>query len=168
MTLGAASADSAPCSFLSGAVLIAPRNSLLTVILLLLCFLLLLQANLYPRILAAMKPGATLGLSHGFLLGVLKNDGVDFRKDINVVLVAPKVSSCLNKWASHQWGDLLGSIRWWSLSDGGVCIKNAGVGGWGVWGEGGSAGVLPAQGGVFVDCVCKPSPAAVKLSKLPA
>lgn len=38
-----------------------------------------------------MKPGATLGLSHGFLLGVLKNDGVDFRKDINVVLVAPKV-----------------------------------------------------------------------------
>ena len=39
-----------------------------------------------------MKPGATLGLSHGFLLGVLKNDGVDFRKDINVVLVAPKVS----------------------------------------------------------------------------
>jgi len=49
------------------------------------------QANLYPRILAAMKPGATLGLSHGFLLGVLKNDGVDFRDDINVVLVAPKV-----------------------------------------------------------------------------
>ncbi len=50
-----------------------------------------MQANLYPRILAAMKPGATLGLSHGFLLGVLKNDGVDFRDDINVVLVAPKV-----------------------------------------------------------------------------
>lgn len=49
------------------------------------------QAKLYPRILAAMKPGATLGLSHGFLLGVMKNDGVDFRKDINVVLVAPKV-----------------------------------------------------------------------------
>jgi len=48
------------------------------------------QAKLYPRILAAMKPGATLGLSHGFLLGVMKNDGVDFRKDINVVLVAPK------------------------------------------------------------------------------
>jgi ketol-acid reductoisomerase len=37
-----------------------------------------------------MKPGATLGLSHGFLLGVMKNDNVDFRKDINVVLVAPK------------------------------------------------------------------------------
>lgn len=48
------------------------------------------QAKLYPRILAAMKPGATLGLSHGFLLGVMKSDGVDFRKDINVVLVAPK------------------------------------------------------------------------------
>lgn len=50
-----------------------------------------LQAKLYPRLLAAMKPGSTLGLSHGFLLGVMKNDGVDFRKDINVVLVAPKV-----------------------------------------------------------------------------
>lgn len=48
------------------------------------------QAKLYPRILAAMKPGATLGLSHGFLLGVMQNDNVDFRKDINVVLVAPK------------------------------------------------------------------------------
>ena len=48
------------------------------------------QASLYPRVLAAMKPGSTLGLSHGFLLGVMKNDGVDFREDINVVLVAPK------------------------------------------------------------------------------
>ena len=53
-----------------------------------------LQANLYPRILAAMKPGSTLGLSHGFLLGVMKNDDADFREDINVVLVAPKVG-CL-------------------------------------------------------------------------
>lgn len=50
-----------------------------------------LQAKLYPRVLAAMKPGATLGLSHGFLLGVMQNDGVDFRDDINVVLNAPKV-----------------------------------------------------------------------------
>ena len=30
------------------------------------------QAKLYPRILAAMKPGSTLGLSHGFLLGVMQ------------------------------------------------------------------------------------------------
>jgi hypothetical protein len=49
-----------------------------------------------------MKPGATLGLSHGFLLGVMKNDNVDFRKDINVVLVAPKVgptsSRCSGPW----------------------------------------------------------------------
>jgi ketol-acid reductoisomerase len=37
-----------------------------------------------------MKPGATLGLSHGFLLGVMQNEGADFRPDINVVLVAPK------------------------------------------------------------------------------
>lgn len=48
------------------------------------------QAKLYPRVLAAMKPGATLGLSHGFLLGVMTNDGAEFRPDINVILVAPK------------------------------------------------------------------------------
>ena len=48
------------------------------------------QAKMYPRILAAMKPGATLGLSHGFLLGVMNSDGTTFREDINVVLVAPK------------------------------------------------------------------------------
>ena len=48
------------------------------------------QAKLYPRILAAMKPGSTFGLSHGFLLGVMQNEDADFRKDINVVLVAPK------------------------------------------------------------------------------
>jgi ketol-acid reductoisomerase len=48
------------------------------------------QAKNYPRILAAMKPGSTLGLSHGFLLGIMKNDGAEFRSDINVVLVAPK------------------------------------------------------------------------------
>lgn len=48
------------------------------------------QATLYPRILAAMKPGATLGLSHGFLLGVMQGEGEEFRPDINVVLVAPK------------------------------------------------------------------------------
>lgn len=48
------------------------------------------QAKLYPRILAAMKPGSTLGLSHGFLLGVMDSDGETFRPDINVVLVAPK------------------------------------------------------------------------------
>ena len=51
------------------------------------------QAKLYPRILAAMKPGSVLGLSHGFLLGVMQNDGADFRSDIDVVLMAPKVMS---------------------------------------------------------------------------
>eukprot|EP01023_Acetabularia_acetabulum_P068350 TRINITY_DN967_c0_g1_i1.p1 TRINITY_DN967_c0_g1~~TRINITY_DN967_c0_g1_i1.p1 ORF type:complete len:565 (+),score=134.93 TRINITY_DN967_c0_g1_i1:121-1815(+) len=48
------------------------------------------QAKLYPRLIAAMKSGATLGLSHGFLLGVMKNEGAEFRPDINVVLMAPK------------------------------------------------------------------------------
>ena len=61
-----------------------------------------MQAKLYPRLLAAMKPGATLGLSHGFLLGVMKSDGVDFRKDINVVLVAPKVHSYHTHTCAHE------------------------------------------------------------------
>ena len=38
----------------------------------------------------ALQPGATLGLSHGFLLGHLNNVGESFPQDINVVMVAPK------------------------------------------------------------------------------
>merc|ERR1719199_1343924 len=37
-----------------------------------------------------IKKGATLGLSHGFLLGHLESRGEKFRDDIDVVLVAPK------------------------------------------------------------------------------
>ncbi len=48
------------------------------------------QAERYSEILAAMKPGATLGLSHGFLLGHLRSLGKDFRDDINVIAVCPK------------------------------------------------------------------------------
>lgn len=44
----------------------------------------------YEEIFASMKPGATLGLSHGFLEGHLSSIGESFRKDINVVMVAPK------------------------------------------------------------------------------
>jgi ketol-acid reductoisomerase len=49
------------------------------------------QANLYKsQIEPLLKSGATLGLSHGFLLGHLESIGETFRKDINVVLIAPK------------------------------------------------------------------------------
>jgi len=44
----------------------------------------------FENIQRAMKPGATLGLSHGFLLGHMKNIGAKFRSDINVVGVCPK------------------------------------------------------------------------------
>lgn len=47
-------------------------------------------AGCYKEIFAAMKPGATLGLSHGFLLGHMDALGEDFPKDMDVVLVAPK------------------------------------------------------------------------------
>lgn len=48
------------------------------------------QAELYPEILRRMKTNATLGLSHGFLLGVMSNDTASFRSDLNVVGVCPK------------------------------------------------------------------------------
>lgn len=48
------------------------------------------QARLYPQIFANMKPGATLGLSHGFLLGYLDSIGEKFPDNINVIAVCPK------------------------------------------------------------------------------
>jgi ketol-acid reductoisomerase len=48
------------------------------------------QAELFGRVFEAMKPGATLGLSHGFLLGHMKNVGAKFPANINVVGVCPK------------------------------------------------------------------------------
>jgi len=48
------------------------------------------QAQNYKEILAAIRPGATLGLSHGFLLGYLKSIGETFPPDINVIAVCPK------------------------------------------------------------------------------
>lgn len=48
------------------------------------------QAQLYPQVFEKLKPGATLGLSHGFLLGHLRNVGDDFPANVNVVAVCPK------------------------------------------------------------------------------
>jgi ketol-acid reductoisomerase len=48
------------------------------------------QAKLYKEIFAAMKPGSTLGLSHGFLLGYLESINESFPADMDVILVAPK------------------------------------------------------------------------------
>ncbi len=48
------------------------------------------QAEQYKEIFAALHPGATLGLSHGFLLGHLKNTGDRFPSNINVIGVCPK------------------------------------------------------------------------------
>lgn len=81
----------------------------------------LLQAKLYPRVLAAMKPGATLGLSHGFLLGVMQNDGVDFREDINVILNAPKVGSSLRNADQIHSNDI--SYVTWVLSGMLDCLR---------------------------------------------
>jgi ketol-acid reductoisomerase len=48
------------------------------------------QAAEYERIFRTLRPGATLGLSHGFLLGHLKNVGASFPATINVIGVCPK------------------------------------------------------------------------------
>ncbi len=48
------------------------------------------QAELYTEIFSAIKPGATLGLSHGFLLGHVTNVGDSFPDNINVIGVCPK------------------------------------------------------------------------------
>ena len=48
------------------------------------------QARLYKEIFAAMKPGATLGLSHGFLLGYLDSIGEKFPENMDVIAVCPK------------------------------------------------------------------------------
>jgi len=48
------------------------------------------QAELHGRVFEALKPGATLGLSHGFLLGHMKNTGTKFPGNVNVVAVCPK------------------------------------------------------------------------------
>ncbi|MCB0084414.1 MAG: hypothetical protein KDE47_25915 [Caldilineaceae bacterium] len=47
-------------------------------------------ALLYKEIFAAIRPGATLGLSHGFLLGYLQSIGESFPDNINVIAVCPK------------------------------------------------------------------------------
>ncbi|WP_017314811.1 ketol-acid reductoisomerase [Mastigocladopsis repens] len=48
------------------------------------------QAENYQQIFEAIRPGATLGLSHGFLLGHLKNIDESFPENINVIAVCPK------------------------------------------------------------------------------
>jgi ketol-acid reductoisomerase len=48
------------------------------------------MAEHYKAIFEALKPGATLGLSHGFLLGHLENQGDTFPENVNVVAVCPK------------------------------------------------------------------------------
>jgi ketol-acid reductoisomerase len=48
------------------------------------------QANLYKQIFAKLRPGATLGLSHGFLLAHMQSVGDDFPSGVNVIAVCPK------------------------------------------------------------------------------
>jgi ketol-acid reductoisomerase len=48
------------------------------------------QAQLHRQVFDALRPGSTLGLSHGFLLAYLETVGERFPSTINVVGVCPK------------------------------------------------------------------------------
>lgn len=48
------------------------------------------QAKLYKEIFEAVKPGATLGFSHGFLIGFVESINYKIRKDINIIAMCPK------------------------------------------------------------------------------
>jgi ketol-acid reductoisomerase len=48
------------------------------------------QAALFERIFQALRPGATLGLSHGFLPAHLASLGVCLPADVDVIGVCPK------------------------------------------------------------------------------
>lgn len=48
------------------------------------------QSELFSKVFELMRPGATLGLSHGFLVGHMKNVGAKFPANMNVVAVCPK------------------------------------------------------------------------------
>lgn len=48
------------------------------------------STELYDKVFPLLKDGATLGLSHGYLLGHLQSIGKEFPKNVNVVMVAPK------------------------------------------------------------------------------
>ncbi|GLZ02017.1 hypothetical protein [Actinoplanes sp. NBRC 103695] len=48
------------------------------------------QAALHEQVFAALRPDATLGLSHGFLLGHLDQQGSRFPEGIDVIAVCPK------------------------------------------------------------------------------
>ena len=47
-------------------------------------------AENFEKVFEALRPGATLGLSHGFLLAYLDSLGRDFPDNINVIAVCPK------------------------------------------------------------------------------
>jgi ketol-acid reductoisomerase len=47
-------------------------------------------AETYPNIFTALRPGTTLGFSHGFLLGYLEQVGDELPRDVDVIAVCPK------------------------------------------------------------------------------
>ena len=67
------------------------------------------QAAEYERIFAALRPGATLGLSHGFLLGHLQNVGASFPDRINVIGVCPKGMGASVRRLYEQGADINGA-----------------------------------------------------------
>ena len=57
------------------------------------------MAELHGQIFAAVRPGTTLGLSHGFLLGHLADLGERFPAEIDVIAVCPKG---MGRWSARS------------------------------------------------------------------
>ncbi len=67
------------------------------------------QTEEYEKVFATMRPGATLGLSHGFLLGYLDGVGVRFPEHINVIGVCPKGMGASVRRLYEQGADVEGA-----------------------------------------------------------
>ena len=48
------------------------------------------QVKTYKNLFKNIKPGSTLGLSHGFLIGYLEKNNIKIPDNINIIMVAPK------------------------------------------------------------------------------
>src|SRR5260370_11205320 len=85
------------------------------------------QAEGFRAIQARMKPGSTLGLSHGFVVGHMKNERAEFRHDIKVSRAAESHHRALAEpdvklsphpapfaqprpWSRPQWANMRGCL----------------------------------------------------------
>ncbi len=67
------------------------------------------QTDEYQKVFENLRPGSTLGLSHGFLVGYLDSIGVKFPGNINVIGVCPKGMGASVRRLYEQGADVEGA-----------------------------------------------------------